>query len=328
MEDLSRLTRKRAAHRTYVLKTLKSVDDLLQDYNASKKGKLKAFRDVLNDKLGVLSELNTSILDQVEDDEIDKEIEETSDLKGDIQERIVNIELVIRSDRSSSESEDEGGSLYAATSVSSSKKSSAKKKDAKQIAQTVKLPKLVIKKFGGNHAEYQSFWDSFDAAIHSNESLNDIEKLNYLRSYLEGPAAATITGLALTKENYKIAVDLLRNRYGNKQVIISSHMDLLLKLSRVTLASDIKRVRDVYDKTEINVRSLQALRIKSEMYGSLLIPVMMEKIPEKFRLVVSRKMKSDTWDINELLWAFKQELEAREKRRFVGGSSNVVRELV
>ena len=97
MEDLSRLRRKHAAYRTYVLKTLKSVDDLLQDYNASKKGKLKAFRDVLNDKLEVLSELNTSILDQVESDEIDKEIEETSDLKGDIQERIVNIDLVIRS---------------------------------------------------------------------------------------------------------------------------------------------------------------------------------------------------------------------------------------
>ena len=62
------------------------------------------------------------------------------------------------------------------------------------------------------------------------ESLNDIEKLNYLRSYIEGPAAATITGLALTKENYKIAVDLLRGGYRNKQVIISSHMDSLFKL--------------------------------------------------------------------------------------------------
>lgn len=82
MEDLSRLRRKSAAHQTYVLKTLKSVDDLLQDYNASKKGKLKAFRNVLNDKLGVLGKLNTSILDQVEDNEIDKGIDETSDLKG------------------------------------------------------------------------------------------------------------------------------------------------------------------------------------------------------------------------------------------------------
>ena len=65
----------------------------------------------------------------------------------------------------------------------------------------MKLPKFVIKKFGGNHSEYQSLWDSFDAANNSNESLNGIEKLDYLRLYTEGPTAAMITGLALTKEN-------------------------------------------------------------------------------------------------------------------------------
>ena len=96
------------------------------------------------------------------------------------------------------------------TSVSSSKKSSAKKKTAKHIAQTVKLPKLAIKKFGGNKAKYQSFWDSLDTAIHGNELLIDIEKLNYLHSYLEGPAAATITRLALIKENYKIDLNVLK----------------------------------------------------------------------------------------------------------------------
>ena len=123
---------------------------------------------------------------------------------------------------------------------------------------------------------------------------------------MKGPAAATIAGLALTKGNYKVAVDLLRDRYGNKQVIISSQMEslLTLKLPRVTLASDIKRVRTVYDQIDINVRSLQALGIKAEMDGSLLIPVVMEKIPEDFRLTMSRKMKSDTCDVNELIEAF------------------------
>ena len=135
---------------------------------------------------------------------------------------------------------------------------------------------------------------------------------------------ATIVGLARTKDNYNVAVDLLRERYGNKQVIISSHMESLLKLPRVNFVSDIKRVRMVYDQIEIKIRSLQALGIKAESYGSLLIPVIMEKIPEEFRLVISRKMKSDTWDVNELIGAFKEELEAREKSRFVGGSGNVV----
>ena len=101
---------------------------------------------------------------------------------------------------------------------------------------------------------------------------------------MEGPA--TIAGLALTKDNYKVAVDLLRERYRNKQVIISSHMETLLKLLRVNFVSNIKRVRLVYDQIEIKIRSLQALGIKAESYGSLLIPVVMKKIPEEFRLVI------------------------------------------
>ena len=218
----------------------------------------------------------------MDEDDFEKEIDETSELKMTIQERIINIELAIKADCSESEDDDDIDSVWSSSRASSSKKTM-------RLTQTVKLPKLVIKKFGGIHAEYQAFWNSFDAAIHSNETLNDIEKLNYLRSFLEGLAVVTIAGLALTKDNYKVAVDLLRERYGNKQVIISSHMESWLKLPRVNFASDIKRVRMVYDQIEIKIRSLQALGIKAESYGSLLIPVVMEKIPEEFWLVISRK---------------------------------------
>jgi len=62
----------------------------------------------------------------------------------------------------------------------------------------------------------------------------------------------------------------------------------------------------VYDQIEIKIHSLQALGIKAESYRSLLIPVVMEKIPEESQLVISRKMKLDTWDVNELTEAFKE----------------------
>lgn len=143
----------------------------------------------------------------MEDEEIEKEIEETSELKAEIQERIVNIELAIPS--TDSASEDKENSFSSSASVNLSKKSDKSGKRTKKITQIVKLPKLVIKNFSGNHAEYQAFWDSFKAAIHSNESLNDIEKLNYLRTFLEDPAAATIAGRALTKENYTTTIELL-----------------------------------------------------------------------------------------------------------------------
>ncbi len=45
-----------------------------------------------------------------------------------------------------------------------------------------------------------------------------------------------LSGLALFDANYKQAVDILRKRFGNKQVIIAKHMDVLMNLEPV--ASD------------------------------------------------------------------------------------------
>ena len=111
MEDLSRLRRRRAANtanRTFVNKTLEKVDQQLEDYaqDKSKKAKLKALCDTLNEKLCVLSELNESILNQLDEDDFEKEIDETSELELTIQERIVNIELAIRTDSSEFEPTD------------------------------------------------------------------------------------------------------------------------------------------------------------------------------------------------------------------------------
>jgi len=160
MEDLSGLRRRRAAKRTFVNKTLEKIDQQLEDYmdDKSKKVKLKAFRDTLNEKLGVLTELNVKILDQLDEDDFEKEIDETSKPKMTIQERIVNIELAIKTDSSKSEDDDDIDSVGSSSRASPSKKT-------KRLTQTVKLPKLVIKKFGGNHAGYQAFSDSFDAGI-------------------------------------------------------------------------------------------------------------------------------------------------------------------
>ena len=50
------------------------------------------------------------------------------------------------------------------------------------------LPKLNILFFTGDPLTWQPFWDSFDAAIHSNPMLSNIQKLTYLRAQLEGEA--------------------------------------------------------------------------------------------------------------------------------------------
>ena len=111
---------------------------------------------------------------------------------------------------------------------------------ASQAGKT-RLPKLIFPKFCGTVTDWTSFWDAFKAAIHKNNDISKIDKLNYLNSLLEGPAALnlqglsiTLQGLSLTEANYDSAVELLKSRYCNPQQIITSHMDQLLKLPTCT----------------------------------------------------------------------------------------------
>jgi len=76
-----------------------------------------------------------------------------------------------------------------------------------------------------------------------------------------GPAESTITGLLLTEDNYETAIDILRDRFGKPQLLISNHMEALLKLPIVSSVLETKKLRDLYDKIEIIISSMKALFI-------------------------------------------------------------------
>ena len=89
-------------------------------------------------------------------------------------------------------------------------------------------------------------------------------------------------------------------------------MESLIKLKPVNAISDVRGIRAVLDRVEIQVGGLQSLGIDSAQYGALLIPIFMEKLPDELKLIVSRKHKDD-WELNSVLEAVKSEVEARER---------------
>ena len=78
-------------------------------------------------------------------------------------------------------------------------------------------------------SQWLTFWDSFKSAVDQNPDLSDIDKTNYLSGLLKGEAARAISGLPLTNNNYSTAVTLLRDRFGQNQVLINAYMDALIK---------------------------------------------------------------------------------------------------
>ena len=57
----------------------------------------------------------------------------------------------------------------------------------------------------------------------------------------------------------------------------------------------------MYDRIETEVRSLDALGCDSATYGTMLIPIIMDKLPQEIKLVLSRKFYNDIWELKGIL---------------------------
>ena len=142
---------------------------------------------------------------------------------------------------------------------------------------------------------------------YSCKDLKDIERFNYLHSYLEGEAFRTIQGIKLTDKNYPEALEILRRRYGNKQRIISAHMNELVNMKKVERDRNLQGLRRLYDDIEPHVCSLRSLDVDDDNYGSLLT-IIMERLPHQFKLATSRQVGDDTWNLTQLFCLIRDEI--------------------
>ena len=106
--------------------------------------------------------------------------------------------------------------------------------------------------------------------VNRNSSLEDIDKLNYLRAQLRGKVKDVIAGLEVTSTSYTVAVDLLRERYSKKQLMIDAHYS---RLRDIPIGSTYyEKLRSTFDQIERHIRSLEALgqNVENEFMVSLI----------------------------------------------------------
>ena len=78
-------------------------------------------------------------------------------------------------------------------------------------------------------------------------------------------------------------------------------MNELLNIKKVERDRDLQGLRRLDDDIESHVRSLRSLDVGDDNYGSLLTPIIMERLPHQFKLTISRQVGDDTWDLTQLL---------------------------
>lgn len=100
-------------------------------------------------------------------------------------------------------------------------------------------------------------------------------------------------------------------------------MNDLLSLNPVHSDRDIPRLRKLYDECETHYRGLKALGVYENTYSSVVVPAIMQKMPENFRLNITRGEEFLKSSMEEMLKAFIKELELREDHFYVVNKLNL-----
>ena len=255
-----------------------------------------AILESLTDKQSDLKKINRDIVALLSEDELENEVTQSDEIDMNIRLGIQKISKELKS-----------------------KKSKDKELESNTTAVKtlgMKLPKFTLTAFNGDPLKWTSFIETFDAAVDSQESLSAIEKFSYLTGHLEGPSADCVRGFSLTSKNYIEARKLLEERFGNTQVIISAHMNVLLKLPKLNNDS-VAKLTSFYNAIESNIRSLMTMGLNPSHYGPLLIPVILERLPDSIKLIVTRKLGKNNWHISDFINCIKEKVDAGENCGFI-----------
>ena len=84
-------------------------------------------------------------------------------------------------------------------------------------------------------------------------------------------------------------------------------------IESVTSSHDLKALRKLHDLVESHVRSLSAIGVDPASYGSLLVPVLLNKLPSELQLIVSRKIPEGGWSLDPLLKIIEEKIAGRER---------------
>ena len=147
----------------------------------------------LNRKLEVLTPLDAEILELTPDDDIEAEIDHADQYQENIRRTLSKLNKALLAATAPTPGEWPRVTLpLPATPPTGDSLSSDPLAATTPVRTKVKLPKLTLPHFNGNLTRWTAFWDSYESAIHGNDALSEVDKFNYLRSLLEGPAFEAI----------------------------------------------------------------------------------------------------------------------------------------
>ncbi|XP_054723428.1 uncharacterized protein LOC129233424 [Uloborus diversus] len=159
-------------------------------------------------------------------------------------------------------------------------------------SETIKLPKLSLPNFSGNIIDWLTFKDLFNATVTKNESLSDAQKLQYLKTSLKGDAAKIVNSIPISDSNFKIAYNLLDERYSNTREQTFAHIKRFLDLQSIQNES-ASALSTLVDNVNEIIRSLETLGQSVDKFGDTsMLYLILQKLDTSTKLWWERQSKN------------------------------------
>ncbi|CAB3994038.1 TNF receptor-associated factor 3 [Paramuricea clavata] len=93
---------------------------------------------------------------------------------------------------------------------------------------------------------------------------------------------------------------------GRKRAIQRAHIQALMNIKPVYNERDVRRLRELYHACETNCRGLKTLGVDESSYATIVVPEILDKLPESLRLTITRGTSGSdflSWTLKDILKA-------------------------
>lgn len=147
---------------------------------------------------------------------------------------------------------------------------------AQSRACNISLPQIKLPIFDGEYEKWATFRDIFTNVVLKNNTLTDIERMQYLKTHLRGEASKLVQHLQITSTNYPTCWDILNRRYSNDRLISTKLIDKIL-LTPAIQEESAHKLKALHDTVRECLEALNNLNVDTTTWGPLINRVISQK---------------------------------------------------
>uniref|UniRef100_A0A1B0D838 Uncharacterized protein n=1 Tax=Phlebotomus papatasi TaxID=29031 RepID=A0A1B0D838_PHLPP len=163
---------------------------------------------------------------------------------------------------------------------------------------TNKLPTLEVPNFSGDHTQWLHFKGMFLSIVHNNRQLSNIQKLQYLKSYVSGNALKLIENVPLSDQNYESAWGLLQSQFDDAFTVVHHEIEKFCRIPAIT-TPDVSSFTGLYATVVSVLDSLDGLKATSR--DPWVIYLLLTKLDSETKALWSRDIAAQAPTLDKFL---------------------------